>query len=129
MITPSEPSMQRLYAMPWGAYKVYIESCCRNFKRGSFDWKLKLPFLIVESEWRVINPLLTPTISPKTFNQSLEIAILFNVVESSVNYVFKYDEPPRVPRAKVVSYALGAYKVFIDRAVVKLQKGAHSIRN
>jgi hypothetical protein len=72
---------------------------------------LKLPFLIVESEWRVINPPLTPTISPKTFNQSLEIAILFNIVESSGNYVFKDDKPPRAPRAKVVVYALGAYKI------------------
>ena len=26
-------------------------------------------------------------------------------------------------RARVVSYALGAYKVLIDRVVVKLQKG------
>ena len=88
-----------------------------------------MPFLIVESEWRVINPPLTPTISPNTFNQSLEIAILFNVVESSGNYVFKDDKPPRAPRAKVVSYALGAYKVFNDRVVVKTSKGAHSIGN
>jgi hypothetical protein len=82
-----------------------------------------LPFLIVESEWRVIKPFLTPTISPKTFNQSLEIAILYKVVESSGNFVFKDFPPPRSPRAKVVSSALGAYKAFIDRFVVKLQKG------
>jgi hypothetical protein len=68
---------------------------------------LKLPFLIVKSEWRVINPPLTPTISSKTSNQRLEIAILFNLVESSGNYVFKDDKPPRAPRAKVVSSALG----------------------
>jgi hypothetical protein len=86
-----------------------------------------LPFLIVESEWRVIDPHPTPTISPNTFNQSLEIAILFNVVESSGNYVFKDDSSPRSPRAKVVSYALGAYKVFIVRVIVKTPKGAHSI--
>ena len=48
---------------------------------------------------------------------------MFNVVESSGNYVFKDDKPPRAPRAKVVSLALGAYKAFIDRVVVKLQKG------
>jgi hypothetical protein len=52
------------------------------------------------------------TISPKTFNQSLEIAILFNVVENSGNYVFKDEKPPRTPRAKVVSYTMGANKVF-----------------
>ena len=62
---------------------------------------------------------------------------MFNVVESSGNYVFKDDKPPRAkgaiktPRAmaKVVSYALGACKVFIDRFVVKTSKGAHSIGN
>jgi hypothetical protein len=90
---------------------------------------LKLPFLIVKSEWRVINPPLKPIISPNTFYQSLEITILFNVVESSENYVLKDDKPPRAPRAKVVSYALGAYKVFIDGVVIKASKGAHFIRN
>jgi hypothetical protein len=54
---------------------------------------------------------------------------LFNLVESSGNCVFKDDKLPRVPRAKVVSYALGAYKVFNDRFVVKTSKGAHSIGN
>ena len=84
---------------------------------------MKLPFLIVKSEWRVINLPFMTTISPNTFNQSLETAIFFNVVESSGNYIFKDDEPPRAPRAKVVSISLRAYKVFIDRFVVKLQKG------
>jgi hypothetical protein len=91
---------------------------------GSFDWKLKLPLLIFESEWRAINTPLTPTISPKIFIQSLEIAILFNILESYGNYVFKDEKPPRPPRAKVVSY-----KVFIDRVVVKSSKWAHSIGN
>jgi ABC-type amino acid transport system permease subunit len=90
---------------------------------------LKLPFLIVENEWRVISPPLTLIISPITFNQSLEIAIFFNLVESSGTYVFKEDKPSRVPRAKVVSYALGTYMVCIDRVVVKTSKGGHSIEN
>ena len=80
-----------------------------------------MPFLIVESDWIATNAPLTPTIFPNMFSQSLEIAILFKVVESSGNYVVKEDKPPRAPRAKVVSSALGAYKVFIDRVVVKLQ--------
>jgi hypothetical protein len=54
---------------------------------------------------------------------------LFNVFESSGNYVFEDDRPPWAPRAKVVSYALGVYKVFIDRVVVETSKGAHSIGN
>jgi hypothetical protein len=35
---------------------------------------------------------------------------LFNVVETLENYVFEDDKPPRVSRAKVVSYSLRAYK-------------------
>ena len=54
---------------------------------------------------------------------------MFNIVECSGNYVFKDDKPPRVPKTKVVSYALGAYKVFNERVVVKTSKGAHSIGN
>jgi hypothetical protein len=44
---------------------------------------------------------------------------LFNVVESSGKYVFKDSKPPKAPRAKVVSYALVAYKVLINRVVVQ----------
>ena len=88
-----------------------------------------VPLLIVESEWRATNPPLPPTIFPNTFNQSLEIAIFFNVAESSGNNVFEDDEILRAPSAKVVSYALGAYMVFIDSAVIKTSKGAHSIEN
>jgi hypothetical protein len=54
---------------------------------------------------------------------------LFNVVESSANYLFEDDKPPGAPRAKVVSYALGANKVCIDSVVVEASKGAYSIGN
>jgi hypothetical protein len=37
--------------------------------------------------------------------------------------------PPTVFRARVVSFALGAYKVFIESGVVKTSKRAHPIRN
>jgi hypothetical protein len=42
---------------------------------------------------------------------------LFKVVESSRNYLFEDD----TPRAKVVSYALGAFKVCIDSTVAEIQ--------
>jgi hypothetical protein len=98
--------------MPWGPIRFffYRKRFCRNFKKGSFDWKSKglVAFLIVECDWRATKPSLTPTISPNTSNQNFEIDILFNVVERSGNYVFEDDTPPTVPRARVVSYALGA---------------------
>ena len=74
-------------------------------------------------------PPLTPTISPNTFNESFEIAILFNVDEFSGNYVLDGVKPPRAPRTRVVNYALEAYKVYIDSVVVETSKKAHSIGN
>jgi hypothetical protein len=44
---------------------------------------------------------------------------LFNVVISSGNYAFEQDTPPTVFRARVISYILGAYKVFIEILVVE----------
>jgi hypothetical protein len=38
---------------------------------------------------------------------------LFNVVDSSGSYVLEDDKPPKAPRAKVLSYALEAYMVFL----------------
>jgi hypothetical protein len=66
-----------------------------------------VPFLIVESDWVESSPPFTPTISPNTSNQNFEIAILFNVVEWSGNYVFEVDNPSIALRSRVVSYALG----------------------
>jgi hypothetical protein len=40
-----------------------------------------------------------------------------NVVENSGYYVFEEDKSPTPLRARVVSYALGAYKVFIESIV------------
>ena len=102
--------------MPWDHIRFYRTRCRRNFKKGSFDWKLKwlVPFLIVECDWKATNTLFTPTISPNTSNQNFDIAILFNVVESSGNYMFEQDTPTTVFMARVISYALGVYKVFIE---------------
>jgi hypothetical protein len=64
-----------------------------------------------------------PTISPNTSNQNFEIAISFNLVESSENWIFEDDSPFTALRARVVIYDLGAYKVFIESVVVETQKG------
>jgi hypothetical protein len=44
---------------------------------------------------------------------------LFNAVESSGNYIFEQEIRPTVFRARVISYALGAYTVFIESFVVE----------
>jgi hypothetical protein len=80
----------------------YRRSCCRKVEKGSFDWKSEwlLPFLIVKRVWKATNTPSKPTIYPKTSNKNFEIAILFNVVENSVNLVFKDDNPPQSPQGK-----------------------------
>jgi len=56
-----------------------------------------------------------PTISPNTFNQNFEIAILFNVVKRPENYVFENDNPTTALGASALSYALAVFKVCIER--------------
>jgi hypothetical protein len=63
-------------------------------------------------------PPLTLTISPNKSNQSFQIAILFNVVEILEIRSLRMTLPPAL-RAKVVSYALGVYKVFIENFVIE----------
>jgi hypothetical protein len=78
-----------------------------------------VPFLIVESDWKATNTPSMPIISPNTSNKDFDIAILFHAVQSSENYTFEQDTPPRVFKARVISYALGAYKVSIEIFVVE----------
>jgi hypothetical protein len=50
---------------------------------------------------------------------------LFDIVERSGNYVFKDNNPPLIAlRTRIVSYTLGAYKVFIQSFVVEASKRA-----
>ena len=70
-------------------------------------------FLIVKSDWRTTNNPFPHTITPNASNQNFEIAILFDEAKKSGNYVFEDDTPRTALRARVVSYTLGAYKVFI----------------
>ena len=44
-------------------------------------------------------------------------------------YVFEEDTPSTALRARVVSYALGAYKVFTESVVVETSKKANLIGN
>ena len=59
---------------------------------GSFDWKLEwlVTFLIVESDWKATNTPSTSTVYPNTSNQKFEIAILFNAIEYSGNYICEH---------------------------------------
>jgi hypothetical protein len=49
--------------------------------------------LIIETDCRIVNTPLIPTISPNTSNQNFEIAILFDVVKKSGNYVLRMTLP------------------------------------
>jgi hypothetical protein len=76
------------------------------------EFGVGLLFLIVESDWKATHAPSTPTNYANTSNQHFEIAILFKVVERSRNYIFKDITPPTALLVRLVSYALGAYKVF-----------------
>ena len=65
-------------------------------------------FSIVESDWRATNTTSTTTISPNTSNQNFEIAILFNVVVRSGNYVFGDKTPLIALMARVVRFCPGS---------------------
>ena len=72
---------------------------------------------------RVAIPPPTSIIYRNTSNQNFSIAILFSVVNFRVEIIFLSRTLPKALRARVVSYALGAYKVFTERIVVKTSKG------
>ena len=74
--------------------------------------------LIVESDSKATDTPSTPTISPNTSDQDFGIAILFNVAESSGNYMFEQDTPPTVFRARVISYVQGEYMVLMEGMLV-----------
>jgi hypothetical protein len=57
------------------------------------------------------------------------MAIFFNVVESSGNYIFEQGTPPRIFRARVISYAKGAYMVLIKGVLIYTSKRNHLIGN
>ena len=104
---PNIPQGKGCKLRPGDIEGIYRRCCRKNFKKGSFDCKLRglVPFFIVESDWRAINPSLTLTISPNTSHQNFEITIMLNVVERFGNYVFDDDNPPpQSSRAKVVIY-------------------------
>jgi hypothetical protein len=104
-------------------------SCRRYIEKGSFNWKLEwlLPFLIFEKNWEATNIPTTPTSSPNTSNQNFEMTILFSVVDFQTEIMFWRGHSPTDLRARVVRYALGAYKVFIESVVVETWKKARSI--
>jgi hypothetical protein len=69
-----------------------------------------------------LTPLSRPQFTQTHPVKNFEIAILFKVVDRSGNYVFEDDRPLTALRTRVVSYALGAYKVFIESVVVGTSK-------
>jgi hypothetical protein len=54
-----------------------------------------------------------PIILPNTSNLNFEITVLFNVFDFQIKNIFLRRTLPTNLRARVLSYALGTYKVFI----------------
>jgi hypothetical protein len=91
-----------------------------------------VPFLIVENDCRATNLFSRPPFSQTHAIKILRQPFFFNVIESSGNYVLEDDKPspsPTALRERVISYALGAYKVLIESDVAETSERAHSIGN
>jgi hypothetical protein len=76
----------------------YRNKCCRNFKKGSFDWKL-------------IGGQVTPLSRPP-FPQKLPVKILeypfCSTKFKDLEIVFEENTPPTALRVRVVSFVQGA---------------------
>ena len=72
-----------------------------------------------------------PFVSPNTFDQHFDIAVLFNVVEESGKHVFEDNNLPPHPtalRKRVLSYVTGGYTIFGENIVVETSEMTHSNR-
>ena len=84
-----------------------------------------MPFLIVESDWKATNTPYTPNISPNTSNQNFDIAVLFNAVDNSGNYMFEQDTPHTVFRGKGYNlYPGGIYGSYGRNARINFREGS-----
>ena len=77
---------------------------------------------MINRRWQ-LTPLPRPQFS-NIFNQNFEIVILFNVVETSGNYVFEDDNPPIALRERVVSYALEIFGLYRKRDRINFGGGS-----
>ena len=86
------------YSQGWS----YRPSGPRIFQEDSFErkWKVIVPFLSNQKNWRAPRPPPTLIFMPKSSDQHSEIAILFNIVEKPYNYVFGDDLLPHSPRGR-----------------------------
>ena len=78
-----------------------------------------MPFLIVESDWRVTSPPPTPIIPLNTSKQNFEIAILFSVVVFQIENTFLRRTLPNNPQDKGFKLYPGVYNVFIEGVVIQ----------
>ena len=88
-----------------------------------------MPFLIAKSDSSASNLPHMHTIYQNTSNKNFEKTMLFNTIERSGNYVLEDDNLSTAFRGTVISNALGAYKVYVERAIVNTPEWAYSIGN
>ena len=115
------PKAQRKRALSYASGKGFYEGVVTKLRRGliGLDFGSSNILLIVKKfAGQLATPPLSPIISPNTSNQNFEISIIFSVVKRSDNSALRM-KITRALRARVVSYAMGAHKVCIERVVVE----------
>ena len=107
-----------------GRYKVLWKGDCVNFWEGSLAWKsgVLVPCLRVKVIERQPAPPPPHWLSfPNTSDRNFDIVVCSNSVKRSHTKAFGVDTPPTPQSlgARVVSYAMGAYKVFHEKGGFK----------
>ena len=114
----------------WGSYGRNART---NFKRSSFDWKLKVVvhFSRVKCDQRAVNSPPPPDalFLPNGSDKNSEIAILLKIFQRSDKKKIGVNRVPHGPGAGVVSYTLGACGVLMEGMLVQISKGAILIGN
>ena len=85
--------------MPWGNIWFLGRDARKNFRDGSFDWKLKVlvQFFRVKRDWSATSPPPRPFFPPSPSDKIFIIAISLKIVQRSDKKNFRVDVNPPGP--------------------------------
>ena len=114
--------------MPWGYVGSYGRNARTNFKRSSFDWKLKVVvhFSRVKCDQRAVKPPLPDALFlSNASDKNFEIAILLKIFQRSDKKKIGVSRVPHGPGAGAVSYALWVFMIPMRNGRINFRERAH----
>ena len=100
---------------------------CIIFRRGLFDWNWKIivPFLRVKSNRRASRPLRPPRpLSQMHLIKVSRSPFWSKRFKDQIVKLPRVDTTPQSPGASFFSYVPEAYKIFMEKFIVKLLRGS-----